>query len=106
MKELKYIVDSKKYSLEVYGGVHMDPGHTSGMIGQYNEIGEYVPALVKDTYVRFKVNLNIKNAKKEAVPVFSVLNTLSVFHYLVGVPVVVSLPVSANKKNRLRINWV
>jgi hypothetical protein len=85
LQELKYIVDSKHHKIQVMGGLHTDPyGHTSGMIGQYEDYsgyGEFFPAITKDTYIRFKIVQDQKWFK-----VLRVLDHFSVFHFLMQVP--------------------
>lgn len=82
LSELKYLIDSKVHTVQVMGGVHTDPyGHTSGMVGQMTEYGDFLPAIIKDTYIRFKVVMDTKHFK-----IMRTLNHFSVFHFLTSVP--------------------
>lgn len=85
LMELKSIVDSPHHKIQVMGSVHSDPlGHSSMLIGQYSDIGEFYPALVRDSYIRFKVYNHPKYFKK-----LNILNDMYIFHFLVQVPQVV-----------------
>lgn len=87
LKDLQYIRDSKQHTLQIMGGEHTDSyGHTSGMIGQYTPYGEYVPAVVKDTYIRFKIIQDTKHFK-----MLKSLDTFSVYHFLVSAPYIEKL---------------
>jgi hypothetical protein len=79
LSELKYLIDHKEHQVQIMGTTHTDAyGHTSGLIGQYDDYGFYYPALVQDSYIRFKVVINHASFK-----VLKALDTFSVFHYLV-----------------------
>lgn len=80
--DISYIMNSKYHKLQIMGGIHSDPyGHTSGMIGQMTMYGEFVPALVKDTYIRFKILQDPAHFK-----ILRCLDHFSVFHFLVQPP--------------------
>lgn len=80
--DMQYIANSKYHQLQVMGGIHTDPyGHTSGLIGQHTPYGEFVPALTKDTYIRFKVHQDQAHFK-----ILKCLDHFSVYHYLVKSP--------------------
>lgn len=90
LRELKYLIDSRVHKVDVIGGIHTDPyGHTTGLIGQYSDFGEYMPAMVKDTYIRFKVNLNPSHMRA-----LRAFDTFSVFHFLMTPPHIVQLTLS------------
>lgn len=75
------------HKLQIMGSGHRDPfGHTSGMIGQYGDMGEFVPALVQDSYVRFQVVLDPKDKTKTRV-----LQPGPVYHFLLRPPKIVRL---------------
>lgn len=85
LKEINKIIESKVNILQVMGGVHTDSyGHTSGLIGQYNEYNEYFPAIMKDTYIRFKVLIKSQMT-------LVALNAVNVYHYLIELPHIVKL---------------
>ena len=85
--ELKNAVDSMYNKVVVMGGVHSDPfGHTTGLFGQYNEYNEFCPAIVKDSYIRFRFVFDKKHVKA-----YKVLDEIKVFHFLVDVPQIVQL---------------
>ena len=85
LKEVQRIKESTVHTLQIMGGVHTDPyGHTSGLIGQYDEYNEYFPAIMKDTYIRFKVLIKSQIA-------LHALNTINVFHYMISAPHIVKL---------------
>lgn len=82
LQELQYIIKSSIHQMQVCGGIHTDTyGHTTGLIGQYNEYGEYVPSVVRDTYIRFRIYMDSKHFK-----LLHALNTESVFHFLIKTP--------------------
>lgn len=84
------IIRHPKHKLCIMGSEHQDPfGHTSGMIGQFGELGEFVPALVQDSYVRFKVELDSLKAAPNTKP--RVLQQGPVYHFLLRPPTVVRL---------------
>ena len=88
LRELKSVIDNRYHTIEVMGGVHADPwGHTSYMMGQVNDYGEFVPVLTKDKYIRFKLVVDNKHPRQ-----FAALNTTSIFHLLVQVPEIVKIP--------------
>lgn len=92
LKELKNMVDSVHHKVQVMGSIHEDPfGHTSNLVGQYSGYGDYIPSIVKDRYIRFKVKMDPKNRK-----ILRTLDETNVFHFLVDVPEIVKLqlPVS------------
>jgi hypothetical protein len=92
LNDLKYLIDSKVHTVQVMGGVHTDAyGHTSGMIGQMTDYGEFVPAITKDTYIRFKVVMDPRHFK-----IMKTLDHFSVFHFLTDVPVVEKLQMHTN----------
>lgn len=85
LKEIQRIIESTTHTLQIMGGIHTDPyGHTSGLVGQYTEYNEYFPAIMKDTYIRFKVLMKSQIALKA-------LNNTNVFHYLIAAPHIVKL---------------
>lgn len=82
LNELKYLLEHKYHKVQLMGGVHTDTyGHTTGMIGQYTEYNEYVPSVVKDSYIRFKIYLDPNHMR-----VLRVFDTFSVFHFLTSAP--------------------
>lgn len=88
LKALSAIVNSVSFHIEVMGSIHSDPfGHSSSLIGQMSQYGEFLPCLVQDKYIRFKVNMKNKINDKILGP----LNTTSIFHFLVDVPEIIRL---------------
>ena len=82
LKELKAIADSIYHKVQVMGSVHTDPyGHTSALIGQYTYEGEFVPSLVQDSYIRFRIVMDPRHMK-----IMRVLNTEMIYHFLVDKP--------------------
>lgn len=87
LSEIKNVVDSSFNKIQVMGDVHTDPyGHTSGLIGQYTEYQEFAPAIVKDSYVRFKLQFDPKHVKA-----YKVLDPSKIYHFLIDVPSIVQL---------------
>lgn len=85
LRELRDMVQSTKHKVQVHGSIHTDPyGHSSSMIGQYNEYHEFMPCIVHDSYIRFKLVIDPKYMKK-----MNALNDVVFFHFLVQVPQVV-----------------
>jgi hypothetical protein len=88
LKALSDIVNSKSFTIEVMGSIHSDPfGHSSSLIGQMSQYGEFLPCLVQDKYIRFKVNMKNHINNKILGP----LNITSIFHFLVDVPEIIRL---------------
>jgi hypothetical protein len=82
LHELYTIVTSKYHTVQIMGSVHSEPfGHSSSLIGQYSPYGEFLPCMVKDKYIRFKIVMDHKNMK-----ILRTFNTISVFHFLTDVP--------------------
>lgn len=87
LKEIKNIVDSKYHKIQVMGGVHSDSyGHSSHLIGQYDNYNVFMPAIVTDNYVRFKVIQDHKNYK-----VLRSLDETHIFHFLMTPPTIIQL---------------
>jgi hypothetical protein len=87
LTDLKNLIEHKHHTVQVMGGSHTDSyGHTSGMIGQMTPYGEFIPAVVKDTYIRFKVIMDLNHFK-----ILRAIDHFSVFHYLLEVPIVEKL---------------
>lgn len=85
LKELKTMVDSIYHKVQVMGNVHTDPyGHTSALIGQYTEYGEFVPSIVQDSYIRFKIVMDPKHAK-----IMRVFQPEMIYHFLTDKPRIV-----------------
>ena len=78
LREIRKAIHNKSdVTVEIMGNEHSEPfGHSSYLIGQYNEYGEFVPARVKDRYIRFRVV-----SKKS-----TWFNAGQIFHYLIDVP--------------------
>jgi hypothetical protein len=121
LNEIWDIANCSVDTLEVMGSVHSDPfGHSSMMIGQYNEKGIFVPVVVKDYYIRFKVAFGPKSKRK-----LNILKEGYIYHFLVKRPeiVMVMLPIDthpvcmmpieeymtptfANSKKKIQINFI
>lgn len=88
LSDMSYIIENKHHQLQIMGGIHQDPfGHTSGMVGQFTQpYNEFIPCLVKDTYIRFKVHMDPNHFK-----IIKCLDHFDVFHYLVDVPYIEKL---------------
>jgi len=85
LKELKMLIDSIYHKVQVMGSVHSDPyGHTSALIGQYSVYGEFVPSIVQDSYIRFKIVMDPKHTK-----ILRVFSPEVIYHFLVDKPKVV-----------------
>ena len=91
-KDMQDIIDNKNHQLQIMGGVHSDPyGHTSGMIGQMTPYGEFIPALTKDTYIRFKIHQDPNHFK-----ILRCLDHFQVYHYLVNPPMIEKLQLNTS----------
>lgn len=87
LKEIDYLINSKEHKIQVMGGIHSDPfGHSSNMIGQVVGFGEFYPAIVQDTYIRFNVLMDPKNPEK-----LQALDSVQTYHYLIEPPTLVKL---------------
>jgi len=84
--ELSLLAHSENVTVQVMGGVHTDSyGHISGLIGRYNEFNEFVPCIVRDKYIRFR----IVPKEMKALQGTCSMSPASVYHFLVDDPVVV-----------------
>ena len=80
LNELKAVIDSKFHNIEIMGNIHSD-FHTTFLLGQYNDLDEFIPAYVKDNYIRFKFNMHPTHFK-----IFHVLKPNTIYHFLTSVP--------------------
>jgi hypothetical protein len=85
LKELKTMVDSIYHKVQVRGSIHTDSyGHTSALIGQYTEYGEFVPSIVQDSYIRFKIVMDPKHTK-----IMRVFHPDVIYHFLTDKPKII-----------------
>jgi len=87
LREIESIVDSKYHKLQIMGDIHTDPyGHSSYLIGQYDDYNVFIPAIVKDNYVRFKVVQDPKHYK-----MLRSIDDTRIFHFLMTPPSIVQI---------------
>lgn len=87
LKEIKNLAHDKHHKLVIMGSIHFDPfGHTSGLIGQFDDYKEYNNSIVKDSYVRFKVYINPNYSYK-----YKTLQDNVIYHFLLDVPEIIHL---------------
>jgi hypothetical protein len=98
LREISDMISSQYHTLQVIGGIHSDPGHSTSMIGQYSQYQEFIPATVRDTYIRFKIIMDPKHTK-----MLRALDSISVFHFLTQVPFVLNLPMHSSPVYMQRI---
>jgi len=89
------LIHHEKHKVQIMGTEHTDPfGHTTGMVGQYGDMGEFVPALVQDSYIRFKIVLDLKHKKTNKTQMLRETQVLLpdvVYHFLLRPPKIVRL---------------
>jgi hypothetical protein len=92
LRELSNLIQSQFHKIVIMGGVHSDPyGHSSGLIGQYGDYGEFFPSIVKDNYIRFKVVMEKKHMKA-----LRALDETHIFHYLITTPEITQLQLNVH----------